>query len=72
MTRLDYNKQILDYLKTYLEENPDIRFWQALANLNIVSYVRTNLKPIVIDGFNEEPKETLMKIEKIWKLEKES
>lgn len=36
MNRLKDNLEVLKILKQYLISNPDIRFSQALANLNIV------------------------------------
>ena len=40
MTRLDYNLQILDYLKAYANHYPDMRFGQILSNLNIASHIK--------------------------------
>lgn len=34
--RLECNRELLAILSDYLEENPDMRFSQALINLNIV------------------------------------
>ena len=66
------NLQILNKLHDYFLEFPDIRFGQALANLNIIEYDRTKLTPEVIDPFFEESVDTLEKvnktIEKITKL----
>ena len=66
------NLQILNKLHDYLLSYPDIRFGQALANLNIIEYDRTKLTPEVIDPFFEESADILEKvnntIEKIIKL----
>lgn len=35
MSRLKYNLEILKILEEYIVNNPDIRFGQALYNLNI-------------------------------------
>ena len=47
-----------DYFLAY----PDIRFGQALANLNIIEYDRTKLTPEVIDPFFEESADILEKV----------
>lgn len=67
MTRLEYNKQLLKILKDYLETNPDIRFIQALWNLNIIDLRTVTLSPElrhieIVDRFYEEPDETLKRI----------
>lgn len=41
MTRLEANREILAVLSNYLESNPDLRFGQALTNLNIASHLRS-------------------------------
>ena len=56
------NLQILNKLHDYFLEFPDIRFGQALANLNIIEYDRTKLTPEVIDPFFEESVDTLEKV----------
>ena len=48
--RLEYNLEILDLLRDFLKNNPEIRFIQALWILNIISKE---------DRFYEESKETL-------------
>lgn len=48
--RLEYNLKILDLLRDFLKNNPEIRFIQALWILNIISKE---------DRFYEESKETL-------------
>ncbi len=59
-TRLEYNRMILEKLKEYLENNPNIRFGQALCNLNIIKYSLDNdsYNNKVIDPFFEESSET--------------
>ena len=54
------NFQILDILFEYLKKNPDIRFGQALSNLNLATH---RLKETgVEDIFYEEPDVTLTKM----------
>lgn len=59
-TRLEYNRMILEKLKEYLENNPNIRFGQALCNLNIIKYSLDNdsYNNKVIDPFFEESSKT--------------
>lgn len=67
MTRLDYNLQILDYLKEYANHYPDMRFGQMLANLDIASHileqyhddVLKQTRPVYKDIFFPESEETL-------------
>ena len=47
-----YNEKILKVLTKYLEENPEIRFGQALINLNILQYEKD--KYVVFDPFSDE------------------
>ena len=58
------NLQILNKLYDYFLAYPDIRFGQALANLNIIEYDRTKLTPEVIDPFFEESADILEKVNK--------
>lgn len=62
--RQNANLQILNKLHDYLLAYPDIRFGQALANLNIIEYDRTKLTPEVIDPFFEESADILEKVNK--------
>ena len=50
--RKEYNKKILKVLTEYLEENPEIRFGQALINLNILQNEKD--KNVVFDPFSDE------------------
>ena len=50
--RKEYNEKILEVLTKYLEENPEIRFGQALINLNILQNEKD--KPVVFDPFSDE------------------
>lgn len=67
MTRLDYNLQIIDYLKAYANHYPDMRFGQILSNLNIASHileqhhdeVLKQTRPVYRDIFFPESEETL-------------
>ena len=60
--RQNANLQILNKLRDYFLAYPDIRFGQALANLNIIEYDRTKLTPEVIDPFFEESADILEKV----------
>lgn len=64
MNRYKNNLIILNILKEYLENNPDLRFIQALWNLKIIdSKITEGTGHIVpIDRFYEEPFETLKRI----------
>ena len=48
----EYNEKILEVLTKYLEENPEIRFGQALINLNILQNEKD--KNVVFDPFSDE------------------
>ena len=50
--RKEYNEKILEVLTKYLEENPEIRFGQALINLNILQIEKD--KSVVFDPFSDE------------------
>lgn len=63
MTRLEYNNLILDKLTQYLHKYPDIRFGQALVNLNIVKF---NKYGSVDDPFYEESKVTFERMIEKW------
>jgi len=52
--RQEYNLKIVERLKQYFIDNPDIRFFQALWNLNIIETVNDNIK----DKYNQEPEIT--------------
>ena len=54
--RQEANMQLLSKLRKYLQNNPDIRFVQALFNLN---YIKVDSNGQIIDTYNEEPSETL-------------
>lgn len=65
MNRYKNNLIILNILREYLENNPDIRFIQALWNLGIIDRDSIwNIGEInnPIDRFYEEPDETLKRI----------
>lgn len=55
-SRYESNMELLSKLKKYLKDNPDIRFVQALFNLN---YIKVDSNGQIIDTYNEEPSETL-------------
>ena len=50
--RKEYNKKILEVLTKYIEENPEIRFGQALINLNILQNEKD--KNVIFDPFSDE------------------
>ena len=54
MNRQEYNLKIINKLQQYFIDNPDIRFFQALWNLNIIETVNVKIK----DKYNEESKVT--------------
>lgn len=63
--RQQENFQILDILFEYLKKNPDIRFGQALHNLNLATHrmINDGFKPEDFkDIFHEEPDVTLTKM----------
>ena len=60
--RQNANLQILNKLRDYFLSHPDMRFGQALANLNIIEYDRTKLTPEVIHPFFEESVDTFEKV----------
>lgn len=66
MSRKEDNEKLLKILKDYLEANPDIRFIQALWNLNIIDKQTIDAcgfeYSFIIDRFSEEPNETLERI----------
>ena len=62
--RQSSNLQILNKLHDYFLAFPDVRFGQALANLNIIEYDKSKLTPEVIDPFFEESVDTLEKVNK--------
>jgi len=69
--RLDSNLLLVEIMKAYLQQNPDIRFGQALWNLGII---RRENKPDpppgiswplvqgIVDPFYEEPWDTLKRL----------
>lgn len=72
MSRLESNIILLKHLEEYIKKYPDIRFGQALSNLNLA----THRQKINTDGqgekdylyediFYEEPQETLTKIRNV-------
>jgi len=63
-SRLTYNLAILAQLESYLKANPDIRFGQALWNLQIVRQTKPQGADgsFWMDGYYEEPKDTLKRV----------
>ena len=58
------NFYILNELMNYVINNPDIRFIQALWNVNIIDRVE-NSDNVIRDRFFEEPNETLKRMRKV-------
>ena len=58
--------EIITKLSTYLSENPQIRFGQALVNLNIIEmeYQSRNIHTSIIDPFFDSDKQILERINK--------
>lgn len=69
MTRLEANLKILDYIEQYICNNPDVRFHQALFNLNINEFEtkddlgRIEVLPYLKDKYNQESSLTLSKLQ---------
>lgn len=63
MKRLEANLQILKLLEQYIQENPDLRFGQALYNLAIIKDVEPmNFSYIDRIIIHEEPTVTLERL----------
>lgn len=61
--RQESNLQILDILKMYVMKYPDIRFGQALSNLNIIEYNYSDVMPKTQDPFHDESIDILERVE---------
>ena len=63
-TRQECNLEIINRLRDYILSHPDIRFGQALVNLNILNIVYDSLgeNPIVSDPYYEESVQTLKRM----------
>lgn len=63
-TRQECNLEIINRLGDYILSHPDIRFGQALVNLNILNIVYDSLgeNPIVSDPYYEESVQTLKRM----------
>ena len=63
-TRQECNLEIINRLKDYILSHSDIRFGQALVNLNILNIVYDSLgeNPIVSDPYYEESIQTLKRM----------
>jgi hypothetical protein len=58
MERQKYNKLILETLSKLVDEHPDLRFGQILANAEVITYKNDYDEMVVEDPFNEESKIT--------------
>jgi len=64
--RREANSEILQTLKLYLDNNPQIRFSQALVNLNIIEQELDKQGNLITkDPFYEEPIDVLNRIKKV-------
>jgi len=59
MSKLDVNTKIMAKLFMYFVENPEIRFWQGLYNLGIITGKTNDGVFIVDDKHHEESSVTL-------------
>lgn len=64
MTRKEYNSIILGIIADAIQQYPDMRFGQILANLNIIQYKSNTFDETIItlDPFNIESKQMLSNI----------
>lgn len=64
MTRLEANLQILENLKVFFENNPDIRFFQGLQVLKLQKLNSIGSRELswIGDNFHEESTKTLEKL----------
>lgn len=72
LKRLRANMELVSRLETYLKNNPDIRFSQALQNLGIVKTTRpVNVESTWVEWQNEFYKEPSEVLERVHKMEQE-
>lgn len=73
ITRYESNKEILNIVSEFVENNKDIRFVQALYILGIIEGKEeityndksfSSIRHTIVDKFNEESEETLRKLKK--------
>ena len=63
MNRKEANQKLLEILKETLENNPDLRFIQALWALNLIDiHSMGNIAGDIVDRFYEESSTTLERI----------
>ena len=63
MTRKEANQKVLEILKETLENNPKLRFIQALWALNLIDmHSMGNIASDIVDRFYEESSTTLERI----------
>lgn len=65
MDRLTANIEILQKLRNFFIENPDIRFFQGLQALKLQEshYFEYEEQTLILDNFHEESSKTLKKID---------
>ena len=65
MTRQEANREIINILSQYVEDNPDIRFHQMLHNLNLdEQHITEGGEYLCKDLYNMEPVRALERIPK--------
>lgn len=62
--RQEANIEILDILKNWVEQNPELRFGQILACANIIKYDYSKQIVETVDPFFEESVDTLKNIKR--------
>lgn len=63
MTRKEANFEILRLLANEFAQHPDVRFGQALRNLDVIKEKREDGKPVEwVNGFNEESETTFKRM----------
>jgi len=62
MTRLEYNREIINKLSELVEKYPDLRFGQILANAEVIIYKNDYDETVPIDPFYEESEITWKRI----------
>jgi hypothetical protein len=62
MTRLEANLALLEHLRAYLLACPDLRFGQALVNLDVLKLKRYGDDLVAEDPYYEEPQSMLYRV----------
>jgi len=56
------HKEIIEIISNYLEKYPDIRFGQALRNLDVTQYNYNTDVAVPVDNYNDSDKEILKRM----------